>query len=292
MKKRRILIGIIAVVVIVSAVILLFPKEEELYTKPVIEAYQNDELEFVEVKQGNLVKTANLSLSVTNIGEKQLSFSINDLAYEGIFVEVGDTVTEGQVLASLSSDGKEEFVADSSKLDLVAPFDGIVTYVAELAEDERSLNNKPIVIVNKSDTFAVNTFTPYWNYFKPGDVYKATILGKEMDVKVVDATELGLDKVAKPTEEGAFARVYFTVKEEDLYLYAGIPGNLEITLDKKDNVLYIPSRAINVVNGEEIVYVENADGIRSILKIKTGLDTGNQVEVTEGLSLGDKVIVD
>ena len=39
-----------------------------------------------------LVKSANISLSVQNIGEKQLSFSISDLAYKGIYVKEGDSV--------------------------------------------------------------------------------------------------------------------------------------------------------------------------------------------------------
>lgn len=291
MKTKKIIIGIISLIIIVL-IVILFPKEEELYTKPVIEAYVNDELEFVEVMQGDLIKNANINLTVQNIGEKQLSFKINDLAYKGIYVHAGDTVTAGQVVAELSAEGSEELVADSSGLVLTSPFDGIVTYVLETEEGERSLNNQAVVIVNESNRFVLSAYTEHWNYFKPGETYTATILGKEKSVTVVDATEIGVDKVAFPSEEGSSARVYFIVQEEGLLLYSGIPGTITVTLDQRENVLYIPSNAVNLVNGEEIVYVENSDGIRSIHSIETGLDTGNFVEVVSGLSLGDKVIIE
>lgn len=291
MNKKRILFGVIAIVVIIL-IVILFPKEEELYTKPVIEAYKNDEMEFVEVAQGKLIKEANISLSVQNIGEKQLSFGISDLAYKGIYVKAGDKVTKGQKLAELSSEGKASLVADSSKLEMTAPFDGIVTYVLEPEDDERSIINQTVVIINESDRFVLSAYTEHWAYFKPGEKYTATIMGVEKEVTVVDATEVGIDKLEPPTEEGASSRVYFVIQEEGLLLYTGIPGTITVTLDTRDNCLYIPSRAVNIVNDEKIVYVENEDGIRSILSIETGMDTGNYVEVISGLSLGDKVIVD
>lgn len=291
MKNKKILLGLISVAVVIL-IILLFPEEEELYTKPVIEAYQNDELEFVEVKQGNLVKEANISLTVENIGEKQLSFGINDMAYKGIYVKEGDSITKGQKLADLSVVGNSSMVADSSVLEITAPFDGIVTYVMDIEEGERSIINQTVLIVNESNRFVISAYTEHWKYFKHGETYKATILGKEKNITVVDATEVGVDKIQDPTEEGASSRVYFTIQEDGLLLYSGIPGNINVILEEKENVLYIPSNAVNLVNGESIVYVENADGIRSIHSIETGLDTGNYVEVISGLSLGDKVIVD
>lgn len=291
MKHKKVIIPVVIVGIILIG-ILLFPKEEELYTKPVIEAYQNDELELVDVKQGDLIKKANINLTVQNIGEEQLSFNISDLAYEGIYVNEGDKVVAGQKLAELSPEGKEEFVADSSELELYAPFDGTVTYALDIDEGERSVNNQYVVIINESSRYVISAFTPYWDYFKKGETYNATILGKEKVLTVVDATEVGATKFPDPTEEGASARVYFTLEEEGLLLYSGIPGTLEVVLDERKNVLYIPSNAVNLVNGEEIVYVENADGIRSIHSITTGLDTGYFVEVVDGLSLDDKVIVD
>lgn len=291
MKNKKIIFILIPVIFIVL-IILLFPKEEELYTKPVIEAYKNDELEFAEVLQGDLIKKANISLTVENIGEKQLSFAINDLAYKGIYVKQGDKVTKGQVLAELSADGKASSIADSSVLQMISPIDGVVTYVMDVEEDERSINNQTIIILNESERFVLSAYTEHWQYFNPGETYSATILGKEKNITVVEAKDVGGPELAQPTEDGASSRVYFVVEEEGLLLYGGIPGNITVTLDTRENVLYIPSKAVNLVNDEKIVYVENADGIRSIHSIETGMDTGSFVEVISGLSLGDKVIID
>lgn len=270
----------------------MMPKEEELYTKPVIEAYSNDELKFKEVKQGDLVKEANLNLSVMNIGEEKLSFQYSDFPIKGIYVKEGDYVSEGDVLAELSSSGVEGNVADSSALILKAPCDGIITYAMDIADGEKSVSNQAVIFINKLDKYVINTFTPHWKIFNVGDEYTATINGVVKKITVINPEDVGIDKLADPDTEGASSRVYFAIQEEGLILYSGMTGTLTITLDRRENVLYIPASAVNTVNGEEIVYVENADGIRSIHKIKTGLDTGHLVEVIEGLSLGDKVIVD
>lgn len=292
MNLKKILIGISVLVVIIITIVLVLPKEEELYTKPVIEAYRNDELDLVEVKQGDLINKATINISVQNIGEKQLSFNISDLAYKGIYVKEGEWVTEGQLLAELSSKDREEFVADSSQLMLYAPCDGIVTYVLDVEEGERSINKQAVIIMNESNRFVVSAFTEHWDYFKVGEKYTASILGVEKEITAADAKDVGATEFEKPEEDGASYRVYFTIEEEGLLLYTGIPGTLEVVLEEKEDVLYIPTNAVNVVNGEEVVYVENQEGIRSILTIKTGLDNGNFVEVVEGLSLGDKVIMD
>ena len=288
--KRIIAIGIVLALIV--ACFFMLPKEEELYTKPVIEAYRNDDIKFVEVKQGDLIKSANISLSVQNIGEERLSFPYSDFSYKGIYVSEGEHVTKGQVLAELSPDGNEEFIADSSKLVITAPDDGIITYVMDIEDGEQSVSNQYIIIMNKSDKYVISAYTPHWKYFENGKTYKATINGVEKDITSIDPTEVGIDKLADPTEEGASSRIYFSLQEEGLLLYSGMSGNIEIVLEEKEDVLYIPSGAVNMVNGEEIVYVENSDGVRSILTISTGLDTGNLVEVTDGLSLGDKVIVE
>ena len=289
MKRKRVLIPL-AVICMIVLIMILLPKEEELYTKPVIEAYQNDEFDMAEVKRGDLIKKENISLTVQNIGEKQFSFPYDDFSYKGIYVSEGETVAEGQLLAELSAQGKEKMIADSSKLELRAPFDGIVTYVLEPENGEKSIGNQTVAIINESNRFVLSAFTPFWNLFNPGDIRIATVLGQELSLTVVDADDIGVEKFSATENEPA--RVYFTVQEDDLLLYSGIPGSLELMLDTRENVLYIPSRAVNLVNGEEIVYVEDADGIRSIKSISTGLDTGTFIEVTEGLSLGDKVILD
>lgn len=292
MKKKKYLWISLAAVCLLVLIILLLPKEEELNTRPVVEAYQNDDFDMEEVKQGDLIKKETIDLAVQNNGEKILSFSYDDFFYKGIYVKTGDRVSAGQLLAELSAQGKERMVSDSASLQLTAPFDGVVTYALTQEKGEKSVANQSVVIVSQADQYVVSAYTPYWSFFHPGDIYTATIQGKDVRLKVVQEEEIGVEKFPAPTVEGAPARVYFLTQEEGLLLHSGLPGSMEVTLDTRTNVLYIPSKAVNLVNGEEIVYVEDADGIRTIQSVKTGMNAGKYTEVIEGLSLGDKVIVD
>lgn len=87
-------------------------------------------------------------------------------------------------------------------------------------------------------------------------------------------------------------QVYFKVQQDGLYLKSQDIGTVTVLIEEKKDVLYVPKSAITEVNGKEIVYVENEDGIRSIQYIETGLHADNKVEIKDGLKLGDKVILE
>lgn len=74
-------------------------------------------------------------------------------------------------------------------------------------------------------------------------------------------------------------------------LYPGFSAVAEIILDKRDSVLTIKER--NLIFKKDSVFVEllNLDNQINKRLVKTGLSNGLRIEITEGLSLGDKVKV-
>ena len=270
----------------------LFPKEEELTTTPIIEVYQQEEFKMAEVQRGELKHYETIDVVTQMINETQLSFPFDDMSYEGFYVRTGDPISEGQVLAKLSASGKEQLVGDSSELTLTAPYDGIVVYARDIEEGEKSVSGQVVLILNQSDTFILSAFTPYWDRFEIGQNYLLHYAGEDYQMTAVDAETIGITPAARPEGEDEPSRVYFTVQAPGLLLQSGQQGEVTILLEQKEDVLYIPASAITVVNDEEIVYVENADGIRSTQKVTTGMRANEYVEIVDGLSEGDKVILE
>lgn len=290
--KRMLLTAAAAGCALLSSGCSFFPKEEELVKTPIIEAYQQEEFRMAEVKRGEIKHYETIDVTAQTVNEQNLSFPFDNMSYEGIYVKTGDSIKEGQLLAKLNPAGMQNQVGDSSQLELRAPFDGIVVYARELENREKSVSGQVVLIVNKSDTFILSAFTPYWKRFQIGETYMFRYGGRDYQMTAVNAEDIGLETLQRPENDGDPSRVYFTIHSPELLLRSGQIGTVTILLEEKEDALYIPAHAVNLINDEEIVYVENADGIRSTQKIKTGMKTDDKVEILEGLSEGDKVILE
>ncbi|MBR1918905.1 MAG: efflux RND transporter periplasmic adaptor subunit [Spirochaetales bacterium] len=78
--------------------------------------------------------------------------------------------------------------------------------------------------------------------------------------------------------------------EPDPRLKAGMYVTLDITTDIEENVLMLPTTAIGTYLGDPCVYVvEDGKAARRI--VRTGKSEKDRTVVTEGLSVGDRVVV-
>jgi len=98
----------------------------------------------------------------------------------------------------------------------------------------------------------------------------------------------------KAVEENGIMKFEIEARVEnnhDIQLYPGFSAIAEIILDKRDSVLTIKER--NLIFKTDSLYVEllgrNSKKIKRL--VKTGLSDGLRIEITEGLSLEDRVKV-
>ncbi|MDQ1499998.1 MAG: HlyD family secretion protein, partial [Actinomycetota bacterium] len=72
----------------------------------------------------------------------------------------------------------------------------------------------------------------------------------------------------------------------------GMTGNVDVVIAQKQDVLRLPVTAINPRNGRATVQVLGKDGkTLETRQVTTGLKGDDDVEITSGLDVGDKVVV-
>ena len=71
----------------------------------------------------------------------------------------------------------------------------------------------------------------------------------------------------------------------------GMTGNVDVIIGQKQDVLRLPVTAINPRNGRATVQVLGKDGKLETRQVTTGLKGDDDVEITSGLDVGDKVVV-
>jgi RND family efflux transporter MFP subunit len=81
------------------------------------------------------------------------------------------------------------------------------------------------------------------------------------------------------------------VPNKDLSLTPGMYANTELQLDHRDNVLTVPVQAVvNDENRPTVLVVDSQNHVQQRV-IQTGIQGSELVEVTGGLSEGERVIV-
>lgn len=70
----------------------------------------------------------------------------------------------------------------------------------------------------------------------------------------------------------------------------GMNGDLDIVVDQKENVLVVPSEAVRYENGQAFVAIwENKQS--KTVRVTTGLETENNIEIIEGLNENQLVVI-
>jgi len=174
---------------------------------------------------------------------------------------------------------------------LVTPISGIITRI-----------DAPIAGVNITPATAVFTVS------NPQSVYFSANID-EMDIAKIrlnQKTEIVLDSLPDQELESIIVQIGFTSvktsgggtafpiktllpQNQDLQFKLGMNGDIEIVLEEKENVLFIPISAVMERKEKRFVWlVENGKAAKK--EVKVGFETDEDIEILEGLKEGDKVI--
>lgn len=203
------------------------------------------------------------------------------LAYDDKQRALGDEIEYADMRLS-------ELREDIKKRQIIATIDGTVMYVRTVREGDRSVEGERFMRVADTSTavFVGETSDP--ECFRDGDLLEITVNKNTYPARVVTAEALGIDPVVY--EEGEKTEVYLLPLELPPEIEDGDRGQVSVVRDAREDTLYVPTKAILLVDGREAVYGLDKYGLKTIVFIETGLVAGKETEVLSGLSEGDPVI--
>lgn len=334
---------------------------EEQTEGPVIEKETEPiSYELAVVAKGNIQKTLKVKCTYTQVKDQTVSFSLSGKKISDVYVEEGDQVEKGQLLAQLSGANKkaemedleyriarnklllehatinEEFdistlwlkaiyqgnatqsvmeplveriqqnyryqkedLQDAISIDelqlkqlkeevaesyVYAEFDGTVTWVREGLEGSTSVRGEKIMtVIDGTECVFITELDDYEGIFAEG-------VGVPMSVTF--GTGKG-DYVVYPhqMEKWGETQIFQLPEDVDVIMEVGTTGTITVVTDKRDDVLYLPSKVIHRADGKAFVYVVSEDGMRQVKWIETGMETTSETEIVSGLELGEKVVI-
>ena len=183
---------------------------------------------------------------------------------------------------------REELREELESLRLYAGIDGTITYVKTVKEGDTSSKAELVATITDTASSMFTGFTDAWRWLPEGLEVDVVSGEEEYPCVVVSPLSLGLeDKV----DNRGNKTVYFQLQGPETPTGDSVRGTVELLLGSRENVLILPARAVFTVGDQYYVYYEDENGLKTAKPVSCGLEAGWYIEVTEGLSEGDTVIL-
>ena len=119
-------------------------------------------------------------------------------------------------------------------------------------------------------------------------------VGDPVQVTVSAASEEPFEGVIHTVSPAAGQTGTYAIEVEldnpDGLLKSGMFAEVVFTGDRSENTVILPRSAVLSDTQGDYVFVENSGTVRRA-DVETGIDNGNEIEITSGLSEGDRVVV-
>lgn len=188
----------------------------------------------------------------------------------------------------------ENYKAMISKTILRSPINGVITKQDAKAGEFASTQAILVSIISVKN-FQVETNVPEADIakIKINDAAKIT-LDAYGDEVIFSAKVIKIDPAETVIEGVSTYKTTLEFEKEDNKIKSGMTANIDILAEKKENVIFVPQRAVIEKDRKKIVrMVEAMDSKEDIkeVEVKTGLrGSDGAIEIIEGLKEGDKVV--
>ena len=297
----------------------LMPQEARLPQAPVVKEVEDAQHTMTTVMRGDVVLTQNVRCQYKPAKSESLSFSISGELVEKVYVQPGDSVEAGDLLAQLNAatdwssrqDANDQYARTETDYDLkiksledsvliqqkkvqeaedkirsrciYTSIAGSVTYMRSFEEGAVSNEFERVFTISDiaSSVFLVTGKDAA--LFTVGDRVTITYDKEDHEGIVVDPKSLGLEEEAEET-------AYISLEVPDPALEEGKNGNIILALEEAKDVLYVKSSAVKKLEDRTVVFYLDEEGMKSMKDVEIGLETGEYTEIRSGLEEGEEII--
>lgn len=245
----------------------------------------------------NSYAQAQLSLEQANIQYKSAQDSL-DQANTNYDILVNQTSEENLIQAQDNLDqAKAQLESSKAQLDstkqslddavVTAPISGTISQCNVTAGANLSQGTTPFVIIGTNSVdVAVNVSEQLINSIKAGDEVRISI--PTLSDEDFSGT---ISSVSPDANSDGTYEVKVNIPNEDGSLKSGMFAEVYFTKEKSDNAIVISRDSVITKDGESYVFAVE-DGKAKRYDVEIGIDNGDMVEITSGLSVGMKIVTE
>lgn len=250
-----------------------------------------------------VVSSRNLKLAQMNLDQANLRYLENPSEENSNELAKQQILYDQAVSADKNTNWNKDIVDIQSKLDenslnelknkladcvLIAPVDGIVTFVENLSETEMVNSGRVIARIAEPKNIVLQMLTSDSRFIQNVKNGVITIGSEKYDVELYTPQAGDLLNQAS-ANQNTNNRIYlqFGDRMPEFDLDTPVSAKLEI---KKSNVLIVPKTALRDLNGKTVVDVMKGNLVDTVDVVR-GLEQDGNVEIISGLEAGQTVVL-
>jgi len=265
-------------------------KSSSTITQTTINLYRTD----ITTARTN-IDTANTNLLTVGSALQANESSLVLAEQELLLKEAGSTdeqIATQEALVKGANANLGSIQAKLNKTIIKAPFSGIVTKKEVEVGEVISIGTLAFSLISEGQ-FEIEAYIPEVDIPKVNisDMSKITLDAYDDD-QIFQAKVIHIDPAETTIEGVSTYKTTLQLIEKDGRILPGMTANIDILTASLIDVISIPSRAVISKNGNKVVKVIDIDNETVEVIVKTGIyDSEGNVEITEGVNIGDKVII-
>ncbi|MCR4819724.1 MAG: HlyD family efflux transporter periplasmic adaptor subunit [Elusimicrobiales bacterium] len=287
------------------------------FVKPLIAKIKGETIsqrDIAEAKKGNVELIFSAAGTITAKQDIKISSKPSGIL-KAIYVKEGDHVKKGQKLG-LIKPGRNEF-EDYKPMPILSEAEGTVIkcinsddYRKDLADKDLSLprlgtflqgtydnasNASCFLRVVNMDTLLIPAYVSEREIMKlkkgmPADINISSLEGKSRRMKGEISYLSTQSEVTGRWGDSSGFLVITELKNTEHKILLGISAEINVVIDKRENVLTVPANAIFEKGGKSYVFKYLGDNKTEKTEVELGLSSESLVEIKKGLAEKDKVL--
>lgn len=255
------------------------------------------DLETASLNQGNIREEIDTKASTTATELRQAEIELQEANTN--LNNARDAVTAANIELDKHQLEREKIEETIQQNIVTAPIDGVVLEIkvkkgdVVKQADELLIQGNPATELVKLQISTLNA-----PKVRRGQLARVVVVGPEEKTFKGQVEELSLvatsgSSSSSSSGESGLATVSATVRLDapSGTLIPGSAVNVEIIVKQRQNVVVLPTEAINLAGKEPFVWVQDNEGKAQKRPVTLGLEDVTAVEIASGLKEGDKVLV-
>lgn len=221
----------------------------------------------LQVSQARQLRAAELKKLKRTGGNKEQRKNVNE--------QYGSEITgyeSSLKLAKINLQEAKENMADNI---LTSEVGGTIIKLNKSLEGGYPSEDDVIAVVRGKKRNRFKITTDYVKRFKNGQEVVVTVAGQQYKTRV------------KKTNSKKYM---YLVPKNTVALDNGVTGFVDLILQEKKNVLFVPAALVFDMGSKKVVYVEGDGGVKTIREVTVGEQIGSSIEVLSGLKEDEQII--
>ncbi len=233
-------------------------------------------------------KTTEATINDSAFRQAQAQSAQSEIALEQAQKNLDTDLRVAQAQLDNAQVAVEQARRNLDKAKVSAPFDGAIATVAFSVGDYAGTGTAVTVVDFSKLQIKVTVAEVDIAKIRVGNPAQVTL--DALTGKTYQAQVLTVGPTGTVTQGVVNYPVTFGLTNSDSTIKPGMTANLNIEVERRDNTLLIPTRAVRAQGNQKIVTVQ-ANGQTATKPVTTGLSNDTYVEILSGLQEGDLVVV-